>query len=447
MKLHPPAAVLDIARRLDDAGRQAWAVGGAVRDALLGQSGVDWDIATDARPDEVRRIFRRTVPIGIEHGTVGVLANDDVMYEVTTFRRDVETFGRHATVRFADSIEEDLSRRDFTINAIAWAPLTDELFDPFDGRADLGSGILRTVGNAGERFAEDYLRVLRALRFAGQMHLRIDDDTWTALEVAVDGLDGLSAERVREELLTVLAKQRRASVTLRLYERSGALARLFPELQALVGLSLSAGAGDGGPDLWNRTLAAVDAVPPSRPLLRLAALLHAAGYPPAKTRDLRGGWRFTGHETFGARTAEDVLRRLRCSNAEIAFVTSLVARQSDLFPPDAPDAGVRRWLMHVAPELVRDFFRLRIALWRADPVTGGDRDLVERWRHAHAVLMAKPVLTVGGLAIDGGDLQRLGLPPGPEYGRVLRALLERVVEDPALNDRDLLISLVRQAVG
>jgi tRNA nucleotidyltransferase (CCA-adding enzyme) len=155
MKLHPPAAVLDIARRLDDAGRQAWAVGGAVRDALLGQSGVDWDIATDARPDEVRRIFRRTVPIGIEHGTVGVLANDDVMYEVTTFRRDVETFGRHATVRFADSIEEDLSRRDFTINAIAWAPLTDELFDPFDGRADLGSGILRTVGNAGERFAED----------------------------------------------------------------------------------------------------------------------------------------------------------------------------------------------------------------------------------------------------------------------------------------------------
>jgi tRNA nucleotidyltransferase/poly(A) polymerase len=350
-------------------------------------------------------------------------------------------------VRFADSIEEDLARRDFTINAIAWAPLTDELADPYQGRADLDAGVLRTVGSAAERFAEDYLRVLRALRFAGQFDLRIDEATWSALETAVDGLDALSAERVREELFKVLAKQRRASVTLRLYERSGALARLLPELQALVGLSPSGGTGDVAPDLWSRTLSAVDALPPSRPILRLAAFLHAVGYPPAKTRDLRGGWRFTGHETFGARAAEDVLRRLRCSKAEIVFITSLVARQSDLFPPDAPDAGVRRWLMHVPPDLVRDFFRLRIALWRADPVEGGDRDLIERWRHAHAVLLAKPVLTVGGLAIDGGDLQELGIPPGPEYGRILRALLERVVEDPAMNERDLLVPLVRQAAG
>lgn len=448
MNFQPPAAVLDIARRLSDAGREAWAVGGVVRDALLGHRGGDWDIATDARPEEVRRLFRKTIPIGIEHGTVGVLAADGVLYEVTTFRRDVETFGRHATVRFADTIEEDLARRDFTINAIAWAPLTNVLFDPFEGRTDLRDGVLRTVGTAADRFAEDYLRVLRALRFAGNFDLRIDDETWAALEGAVDGMDLLSAERIREELLKVLSKQARPSVTLRLYERSRALARLFPELQALVGLSSPAPSGATvAPDLWDRTLAAVDALPASRPLLRLAALLHAAGYPPARTRDLRGGYRYTGHETFGARTAEDLLRRLRCSNAEITLVTSLVARQSDLFPPDAPDAGVRRWLMHVPPELVRDFFRLRIALWRAEPVPGGDRDLVERWRHAHHVLMAKPVLSVAGLEIDGAELQRLGIPPGPEYGRILRTLLDRVVEEPALNTRDGLLSLVREVAG
>ncbi|HUF14130.1 MAG TPA: CCA tRNA nucleotidyltransferase, partial [Longimicrobiales bacterium] len=393
--LEPPEGVVEIARRLSHRGHDAWVVGGAVRDALLGRPGLDWDLATDARPEDVRRIFRRTVPLGIEHGTVGVLAGDGVMYEVTTFRRDIETFGRHAVVAFADTIDEDLSRRDFTLNAIAWQPLTGELRDPFGGVADLRTGVLRTVGMPAERFAEDWLRVLRALRFAGHYGLEIEAETWNALRAATPELGTLSAERVRDELFKVLGKTRPASRTLTLYERSGALGVLYPELAATVGLV----AGDSPqPDAWLRALAAVDALPPARLLVRVAALLHGIGYPGARTRDLRGGWRFTGHEVVAGPKAEAVMRRLRASNADVETVAFLVAHQGDLFPPDAPPGMIRRWLLRVPPERVRDFFRLRIALWRADPVAGGDRDLAERWRMAHHVLLDHPPLDIRDLA-------------------------------------------------
>jgi tRNA nucleotidyltransferase/poly(A) polymerase len=441
MQLTPPDAILEIARRLAGRGRQAWAVGGAVRDAVVGRPGGDWDLATDARPDEVRRIFRRTVPIGIEHGTVGVLAADGVLYEVTTFRRDVETFGRHAVVAFADTIEEDLARRDFTFNAIAWNPLTHELRDPFEGASDLQRRMLRTVGSPEARFAEDYLRVLRALRFAGHFDLHIESATWEALQAAIPGLGILSAERIREELFKVLGKTRTASVTFRYYEESGVLAALFPELAATVGLDIGQAAGR---DPWSLALAAIDALPPSRPLLRLAALLHGTGYPGARTRGLRGEWRVTGHGAFAGRHAEAILRRLKVSNADVDRVTALVARQSDLFPPDAPPAGIRRWLLHVSPDLVYDLFRLRIALCRADPGEAGGRDLLERWRSAHHILLQHPAISIADLAVDGRDLKQLGYRPGPRFGEILRALLDRVVEEPALNEKETLIRIVRE---
>jgi tRNA nucleotidyltransferase (CCA-adding enzyme) len=436
MLLRPPPAVFEIAQKLSHAGHDVWAVGGAVRDALLGMPVGDWDLATSARPEEVRRIFRRTVPIGIEHGTVGVLAPDGVMYEVTTFRRDVETSGRHAVVEFAQTIDEDLSRRDFTFNAVAWHPIHDEVRDPHGGLADLKNATLRTVGDPTQRFAEDYLRVLRGLRFAGHFVLDVEPDTWDALRAAVPQLGMLSAERVREELFKVLGKTPHASAALRYYAHAGVLEQLYPELSAL----------NGSEDLepaWLRSLRAVDALPVSRPVLRLTALLHAIGMPAARARDLRGGFRYTGHEPVGAEKAEALLRRLRASNADIERVTSLVLRQSDLFPPDAPDSGVRRWLLHVPPELVADLFRLRIALWRAEPTTGGDADLSERWRHVRRVLAQQPALSTNELAIDGRDLKSFGLEPGPHFGEILRTLLMRVVDDPALNDRDTLLSMVK----
>jgi tRNA nucleotidyltransferase (CCA-adding enzyme) len=457
MQIQPPPAVLEIARKLHASGHDVWAVGGAVRDALLGGGGSDWDLATSARPEDVRRIFRRTVPVGIEHGTVGVLAADGVMYEVTTFRRDVETSGRHAVVEFAQTIDEDLARRDFTINAIAWHPIHDEVRDPHDGMGDLRRAVLRTVGDPAERFAEDYLRVLRALRFAGHFVLEIEPATWSALRAATPTLGTLSAERVREELYKVLSTTPHASAALKLYAASGALRQLYPELDALVGLTMPSPPHDEGTspsgteadedDAWRRSLRAVDALPPARPVMRIAALLHAIGMPPARARDLRGGFRYTGHEAMGGRMAAELMRRNRASNADTEFVSTLVARQSDLFPPDAPDSAVRLWLLHVPPELVKPLFRLRIALWRAHPVPGGDRDLRERWRHVHRILADRPPLATGDLAIDGADLKRLGLTPGPAFGTILRALLERVVLDPSLNERDTLLEMVRELAG
>lgn len=437
MDLEPPEAVREIARKLEEAGYETWAVGGAVRDRVAGRPAGDWDLATRATPEEVMRTFRRTAPIGVDHGTVGVLHGPD-MYEVTTFRRDVETFGRHAVVAYADRIEDDLSRRDFTINALAWHPLTGELLDPHDGAEDLRQHRLRTVGTPGDRFAEDYLRVLRALRFAGQLDLEVEAETWTALVAAASSLDQLSAERVREELFKVMAQVPRASRSLELYRGAGILEALYPELDRVT--REPPGQEDS---LWDRTIRAVDAVPPSRPLLRVATLLHGVGMPAARTRDLRGGWRYTGHEILGAGTAEDIMRRLKSSNAEIERVGRLVRHQPELFPPDSPDPVVRRWLRHVGPDLVRDVFRLRFALWRADETKGRPDDLLERWTMVRRVLRERPPLATGDLAIGGEELIALGLEPGPRFKEILASLLDRVINDPDLNRRDALIQIVR----
>ena len=437
MDLDPPAAVRAIARMLEDAGYETWAVGGAVRDRVAGASAGDWDLATRATPDQVMEVFRRTAPIGVDHGTVGVLQGDE-MYEVTTFRRDVETFGRHAVVEYSDSIEEDLSRRDFTINALAWHPLTGELLDPYDGARDLEAGRLRTVGTPGDRFAEDYLRVLRALRFAGQFDLEIEPATWEALTGAVARLEELSAERVREELYKVVGQVRTASRSLDLYREAGVLDVWYPELAAV-----TLEPPDEAGALWAVTLQAVDTLPPTRPTLRVATLLHAIGMPPARTKDLRGGWRYTGHEVLGGRRAEDVMRRLKGSNAEIEWVRRLVRHQPDLFPPDSPDPVVRRWLRHVGADLVNDLFRLRFALWRARDGEGQPDDLLERWATARRVLREDPPLDVGDLAIGGSELMALGLEPGPRFREILESLVDRVIEDPGLNQKETLVGIVR----
>lgn len=441
MDLPVPAAVRAIAERLEEAGFETWAVGGAVRDSLLGATPGDWDLTTAARPQQVRRLFRRTVPIGVEHGTVGVLDEEGGLHEVTTFRRDVETTGRHAVVEFADEVNEDLARRDFTINAIAWHPLRRELRDPCGGAADLESGTLRTVGAAAERFAEDYLRVLRALRFAGHFHMEIAADTWVALAPAAPRLVELSGERVREELWKIFAKTERASAALSLYAASGALEVLFPELHPLVGLRRTA---DATRDLWTESLLAVDALPPSRPLLRLAALLHAVGMPAAKAPDLRGGYRFVGHASLARRHVEAVMRRLRTSNAESERVQRLVGLQDELFPPDADARLIRHWLRDIGSDLVHDLFRLRFALWRAREGTAEAPDLVERAGMARAVLRGRPALAVGDLAIGGADLKQAGLRPGPEFGQILRELLDEVVDEPARNTREELLRMVRE---
>lgn len=434
VNLIAPSAVTWIVRTLEDHGFESWTVGGAVRDALRGSASGDWDLATRARPKDVRRVFRRTVAIGVEHGTVGVLARGGVMYEVTTFRRDVATDGRHAVVSFADRIEDDLARRDFTINALAWHPLTRRLLDPFRGRRDLEDRILRTVGEPAERFREDHLRILRGFRFAGRFGLTIGPETWGAIVSAADRLRTLSAERIREELVKVLEKDPVPSVALGLYAESGALAVLYPELEALRASGEPAEA-----TRWTLTCAVVDALPTGRPYLRLSALL--ADVAPA--------------------AAAALVTRMKLSNAQADRVLRL-ATAGDLPEEDRGDADVRRWLSRTGSSLLNPAAKLSLARARARarPSDPGDPPLdsradqpdaypdpdsvVRAWRRARRILRSCPPLDEAGLAIGGRDLIALGLRPGPRFGAILGDLLEYVIEDPARNRRELLLERVLQ---
>lgn len=408
-KLAVPAAVREIARRLEGSGHETWAVGGAIRDALLDEYRSDWDLATAARPETVRKLFRPSYPIGLKFGTVGVRGSDGRLYEVTTFRRDIETDGRHAVVEYADTLDEDLSRRDFTINAIAYHPLHDKFHDPFDGWSDLQRRMLRCVGEPALRFAEDYLRVLRGLRFAGRYSLTIESRTWTALKAAVPTLGRLSAERVREELLKTLAAPA-ATPGLALYRESGALQMVAPEL--------------AGAEAWEEICRTVDLLVASRLNLRLAALLAPA-----------------------AGEVEVLMTRLRFSNAEIRDVVALT-RALDLALPTAGDpVSARRWLRQVGRERGRDALRLHLARARARRVDAEARaGLAAQAREALATIRCGDPVALSDLAIDGNDLKVLGLRPGPEFARILDACLDEVIVDPRLNRRERLIEIARRHV-
>ncbi len=414
MMITCPPAVSWIVSTLEAKGFETWAVGGAVRNSLLGIQPGDWDLATRATPSEVRKLFRRTVPVGIEHGTVGVLDRAGVMYEVTTFRRDVSTDGRRAVVSFAETVEEDLTRRDFTINAIAWHPERDELLDPHQGARDLERRVLRTVGSPTERFQEDYLRILRALRFAGLFGLEIEPESWQAVLDSSDGLRQLSVERVREELMKVLGSDSTPSRTLGLYSESGAIAKLYPELlPTLEGRTLHGSA-------WERTTCMTDRLRPSRPFLRLAALLS----PIDSTRAVVG-----------------LLLRLKFSKAQTEMVSHLTTVYRTPRPDSADGAEVRLWVSRVGRSYLAGLARLLITESRCDGVT--DVRALNLIRAARSVAQSGDPLELSDLAIDGRTLISLGMKPGKHFKTILDGLMAAVIRDPTLNDADTLIAKVR----
>ena len=431
---HPdaPGAVRWIVRTLEEAGFESWAVGGAVRDALAGRPSGDWDLTTRATPRQVRRLFPRTVPIGVDHGTMGVLARDGTLYEVTTFRKDVETTGRHAVVSFATTLDEDLARRDFTINAVAWHPLRNVFHDPFEGGRDLEQGIVRTVGPPQERFAEDYLRILRALRFAGRFRFRLDGPTWTALCAGVEQMGILSPERVREELEKVLSEEGRPSAALSLYAASGALAFLYPELHASVGERETA--SPAGSDRWSQALRAVDLLPPEPVGLRMAALLSVTGE--------------DSHQT--ALATATLLTRIRSSNARVRVVGGWAAAASAPPLPGAPDGELRRWLSAAGREGIPGALRVVAARLRAAlaPLSPAERDDAVRQaarllRRLRAESRGGAPLSVEELALTGRDLIRMGYRPGPVFGDLFRTLLDEVMENPEINQE---VRLARRAL-
>jgi len=375
-----------IARTLEEAGFETWFVGGGVRDFLLGEDpSPQWDLATAARPDDVQRAFKKTVPIGIEHGTVGVIKNG-ILHEVTTFRRDVQTDGRHAVVEFGATLEEDLARRDFTVNAIAYHPFRHEWRDPHGGREDLDRKMLRAVGDPTARFREDYLRILRGVRFAARFAFKIDTRTWEAARAAAPGLAQLSAERVFGEWTKALETTKSLLRLTSLWMRVGAANAWFPELIEL----------DDEP-----------------PLL-----------PPVGQRDA------VVLTVLVALDPVAVLRRLKASKEAVSRAAALAAGPQE--PGGITPLATRRWLAAVG-ESWADFR----TLWE---LREG-----KSWPWASLVAQIQrrgDPLTRGDLAVTGDDLLAAGLEPGPGIGATLEELLRRVIDEPRLNTRDGLLGLV-----
>ena len=423
-KLSPPKAVLRIARTLEKAGFETWCVGGAVRDALLGHPHLDWDLATAARPPEIRNLFPRTVPVGIAFGTIGVLDDDGIMHEVTTFRRDVRTDGRHAEVEFGATLDEDLARRDYTINAIAYSPSKKILADPFKGQEDLERGIVRAVGAPDERMREDRLRALRGLRFAARFEFEIEHHTWDAIAASAPHLGRLSAERVKQEIEKTMDQVRRPSRAFSMWHTSGAFATLIPSLAGMHALDLATLDNLCPPGLPTR---------PQRRVMRLIALFAAAPH----------------GEVPG------ILKGLRFSNSDAAWIGSIVDHwktldkemrfaMMDTSPP--PDSVLRRWAAIAGRTRLASVLRVAGARWAAERQAGlaaPGKELVASVYRRAIKIAYRDAIEVQDLAVNGRDLERIGI-TGPAVGKTLRSLLETVINDPAANSREHLLDAARK---
>src|SRR5690242_8954137 len=372
-KLPIPNEVLKIARKLEDAGFETWCVGGAIRDNLLGVPNHDFDLTTAAPPAEVQKAFKRTVPVGIEHGTVAVLDADNHPHEVTTFRKDIQTDGRHAVVEFGVSLMDDLARRDFTINSIAYHPIRHEWRDPFQGEQDLAKKLIRSVGDPNWRFQEDYLRILRALRFSARFEFRIHARTLEAAKANIQGLAQLSAERVHDEWFKGIKTAKKVSKLVALWRDVGAARIWLPEIQR-------AESGERGADKL-----------PRDPVL-ITALL--------------------------ARDPASVLTRLKCSTKDIERGRA-IGLWREKYPDGKRVSEVRHWL-HAVGIYADDLLALLPAAASRSPLPA----LVE------SIRASGDPLTLAELAVNGTDLIAAGVRPGPDVGDTLARLLTEVLDDP-----------------
>jgi tRNA nucleotidyltransferase (CCA-adding enzyme) len=403
-----PAHVIELCQTLARHGRRGWVVGGCLRDLLRGQPASDWDLATDAPPEQVVKIFPRVIPTGIQHGTVTVRHRGS-SYEVTTLRGEgAYSDGRRPDrVEYVSDIREDLSRRDFTINALAYDPVADQLEDPFDGLRDLEARKLRAVGEPERRFSEDGLRVLRAARFAATLEFELDQATEAAIAPTLSTFQRVSAERVRDEWLKAF-KAREPSRAFRVMHRTGILAATYPALAELA------------EPVFAQALRAVD-LAPRDPIVRLSALL----YP------LRG-----------QAGVDDWLTRYRFANAERDRVLRLLRWARPDGCAEFTDADVRRYARQVGRASLDEVASFGITVGEAFRGSGAEAEqLAQRMR---TLITPGTALTTRELALDGRALMtELTLKPGPMLGTLLDALLERVLDQPALNTREGLLDLAR----
>lgn len=430
-----PESVRRVLARLKERGFEAYLVGGCVRDMVRNATPKDFDVATSALPQEVQRSFPKTIPTGLEHGTVTVLSQG-LPVEVTTFRSEGEYLDarRPSSVAFHTDIKEDLSRRDFTINAMAFDPLTGQLVDPFGGQVDLQAKVIRCVGSAQARFAEDGLRPLRAVRFAAVLGFALDADTEKAIPATLPSFRKVAHERVREEFTKLLLSDR-PRLGLELLERTGLLAGFLPELCSCVGLSLDRSYQG---DLFHHLVSTVVASPPVLEV-RLVSLLHDIAMPRTQPA-------FEGHERLGAQMTKDVLARLRFPTKVIETVTHLV--REHLFDETVTwsDAALRRFVARLGEPLLDPFFAY-VEADRSTRTDGAQRRAKVKVLQGRIedLLAQKPPLNAKALALNGNQIMTvLGVGPSPAVGEATRYLLEHVLEDPGLNTADGLSRLLRK---
>ena len=438
-----PEQVNTVLDRLEQAGYAAYVVGGCVRDALRGVSPGDYDITTAARPEQVKTVFSdcRVVETGLKHGTVTVLL-DGMGFEITTFRTESGySDGRHPDrVDFAATVEEDLCRRDFTVNAMAYSPRRG-LVDCFGGAEDLRKGVIRCVGRPERRFAEDALRILRGLRFAASLGFAVEADTVRAMEENRRALDAVSAERVAVELRKLLCAPGAGRV---LMEHTRVLGQVLPELLPMEGFD------QRNPHhiytVLEHTARVVDAAP-AIPVLRWAALFHDMGKPASFTLDEQGVGHFRGHGEISTAMAGDIMARLKLDNATRQRVTELVRRHD--MPIEPLEKTVKRWLGRLGEEAFFDLLALKRAdnLAQAPEYRGRQREYDRLEQLAREILQGQACFTLRDLAVDGGDLLALGMRPGPGVGRMLEALLEDVLEERLPNERRALLEQARSRLS
>jgi tRNA nucleotidyltransferase (CCA-adding enzyme) len=441
-KYRLPSHIQEFGSCFSAKGFECYLVGGAVRTMVAGHKATDWDFATDATPQEVMKLFRRVIPTGIKHGTVTVLFRGE-QFEVTTFRIDSDySDGRRPDkVIYTGDIYEDLSRRDFTINAMAIHIGTGMLIDPHNGKNDIKEKCIRAIGNPAVRFEEDGLRLLRACRFTCQLGFFLEAGTEAALKECRKQLNNVSPERIRDELLKMLTSEK-PSIGFLAMEKSLILEDILPELSRCRGIEQK---GFHSFDVLDHALLSCDGAPRHHMEVRLAALLHDIGKAVTRSHDTDGFPIFYHHDIESEKLSRSILGRLRFSNARINHVCHLIRHHMFHYTPEWSDAAVRRFIARVGFEYIDELFALR----RADQygMAGKQVDsalLVEFKERIQAVRKANSALSLKDLAIGGKDLIDAGIPSGPVLGTILDQLLETVLDDPSMNRKEKLIAVAKE---
>ncbi len=449
-----PEKLVKVGNIFRDNGFESYLVGGAVRDMLMGKECHDYDIATNATPQQVMSIFKKVIPTGIAHGTVTVHIMG-LELETTTFRTESDySDGRHPDkVEFAATIEEDLSRRDFTMNAIAADLCTGHIVDPFGGQKDIRSKIIRTVGSPLERFDEDGLRPVRAIRFTSQLSFDIEAETLEAISnpKVLERTRGISVERFRDEFCKIM-KTQKPSVGLKLLESTGILDLFIPEFNPCRNCLQKDERGFHEFDVADHIIYACDGAPSDNLIVRLAAFYHDIGKPQAKTTEIVNGQpriHFHGHDSLSEKICIKSMTKLKFSNEEIRKVSHLVRHHMFFYESSWSDAAVRRFVIRTGLENLDDMIYMRLAdihgMHNTPALEGSPawNNLLELKERIEKLAQEKNPFSLKDLKINGNDLMNLGIPKGRVIGQILAELFETVTDSPQMNEKEKLETLAK----